>query len=356
MTLAYNRIAYEIDDILFPSDDVECLSMLQHFDYPETWSYTGNATFTSEGAKFGKGCVYFPDTNSKAIVTNTTGMFNLSPLGNYEIEAFVKLSDLEAELEAQGYRFYDGHTFKYFDTALTWSEAKAACEAIGGHLATSDNEEKDEFLSSLTQSTTWLGVTEDTTTETRSYICEWDNDFVYDILNLGDILKLGVTPKLNITLSSDTWNINTASTTLLTADTWQHLLLRITDGYVYVFIDSAEALKAYISSSTTITPEQVELGGYVGYMDEFTFKRNAGTGAPTVPLAPYEINTLIKLPTKDAPVTRAAWSAEGLPEGMTLSESGQLTGHPTTAGSYDTTITVTTNWGTASKKVRIIVQ
>ena len=51
----------------------------------------------------------------------------------------------------------------------------------------------------------------------------------------------------------------------------------------------------------------------------------------------------------NAPVTRVSWSAENLPDGLSLSESGVLSGHPTTAGSYESTVTVTTNWGTASK-------
>ena len=58
----------------------------------------------------------------------------------------------------------------------------------------------------------------------------------------------------------------------------------------------------------------------------------------------------------NAPVTRVSWSAENLPDGLSLSESGVLSGHPTTAGSYESTVTVTTNWGTASKTVRIVVQ
>ncbi len=57
----------------------------------------------------------------------------------------------------------------------------------------------------------------------------------------------------------------------------------------------------------------------------------------------------------NAPVTRAVWSCENLPDGLTLSNTGLLSGHPTTAGTYDIVVQVTTNWGTATKTIRIVV-
>ena len=68
--LDYNRIAYELDGLEVVPADIEGLSMIQHFDYPEEWHYNGNAKF-SDSTKFGKGCVYFPDTTSSVSVTNT---------------------------------------------------------------------------------------------------------------------------------------------------------------------------------------------------------------------------------------------------------------------------------------------
>lgn len=544
-----DRIARQLDSWVMDTDG---LSMLQHFDYPETWSYEGNAAFTAGGAKFGKGCVHFPDTSSKAVVTNNTGMFDLSPLGNYEAECFVKFSDTNSSgsilkfgnlaltvnndtikmfnnalntTQNSGYSFYGRHAFKYFSNTLTWADAKTACENLGGHLATSTSAEKNAFLATLTTAVAWLGGTDkaeegtwlwitgeewsytnwhdnpsqpdnyqgtqhyleinfgssgnwgdDNATSTYGYICEWDFDVSADAFvpatsislasntfnlersklmlvdasgysfygghtfkyfsnalyweqakaaceHLGGHLATSTSSEKNAFLmslsnnsaihlgcsyNSETWQWITGEEWSYTnwtenwpsnADTnpygyinaggawmngstnywgyvcewdfdmrdlspydnstwvnaWHHLLLRITDGYAYIFVDGVQALKAYISSQTAIAPERVELGGYVGYMDEFAFRRNAGTGTPTVPTEAYEMSTPTKIPTKDAPVTRVAWSAEGLPEGLTLSESGQLTGHPTTAGSYDSTVTVTTNWGTASKTVRIVV-
>lgn len=52
-------------------------------------------------------------------------------------------------------------------------------------------------------------------------------------------------------------------------------------------------------------------------------------------------------------VTRAIWTCSNLPEGLMLSEDGELSGRPTTTGIYVCTVTVTTNWGSAEKTIRI---
>ena len=541
--------------------DVEGLSMLQHFDYPEEWNYNGNAEF-SDSAKFGKGCVYFPDTTSSVSVTNTTGMFNLHPEANYEFEAFVKLNDTltakTAELEAQGYMFFRGHTFKYYSSAVTWPNAKTACENLGGHLATSTSAEKNTFLTTVTTNTVWLGgideetegswkwITgetwsysnwsdgepsggepyldfnhhstgkwnDETATKTHSYICEWDYDMRLpdaNILSLGGLslaqkiaerevldtttnwaaqgykfyeghtfkyystaltwknaktacenlgghlatstsagkntflhslisanIWLGATdeasegtwkwvtgeawnytnwessanepndtngtqnylemfyyknapgvvcpskwnddvisstwgyicewdydirntnePYSALGLTSANWGIDAATTTELTPNVWHHLLLRICGQYITLFVDGTQALSEAITGSDTLTPEVVTLGGYVGYMDEFAFRRNAGSGVPTVPTTAYGAEIVpIEVPattTNNAPVSRAAWNCENLPEGLTLSSAGVLSGHPTTAGTYECEFSVATNWGTATKTVRIVV-
>ena len=64
-------------------------------------------------------------------------------------------------LNTNGYKFYDGHTFKYVSTLNTWPEAKVICEAIGGHLATSTSAEKNVFLTTLTTAYAWLGGTDE---------------------------------------------------------------------------------------------------------------------------------------------------------------------------------------------------
>lgn len=54
------------------------------------------------------------------------------------------------------------HSFAVSSIARTWAEAKAACETMGGHLATSTSAEKNAFLVSLIGgNTVWLGGTDE---------------------------------------------------------------------------------------------------------------------------------------------------------------------------------------------------
>ena len=306
-------------------------------------------------------------------------------------------SGSNSEAEAQGYKFYGGHTFKYYSDALTWTAAKAACEALGGHLATSTSADKNTFLTTLTTSEAWLGGTDKAEegvwqwvtgetwnytnwasgeptnyngvqdylvinhistglwddvadTETHGYICEW----YYDIRE-PKTLTLSITNDGELNLKSAIWGLDETSTLTLEADTWHHVLLRLSDGTASVYLDGVQALSGSVSGSD-ITPEVLTLGGYTGYMDEFVFRDEAGTDAPTVPTTAYEMGTGTITPTtSNAPVTRAVWSCEDLPEGLTLSSSGVLSGHPTTAGTYNCNVQVATNWGTANKVIKITV-
>ena len=59
-------------------------------------------------------------------------------------------------------KYYKGHLFRLFKNVLTWKDAKAACEARGGHLATSTSAEKNAFLVSLSGGVSaWLGATDE---------------------------------------------------------------------------------------------------------------------------------------------------------------------------------------------------
>lgn len=57
----------------------------------------------------------------------------------------------------------------------------------------------------------------------------------------------------------------------------------------------------------------------------------------------------------NAPVTHVLWQCDNLPSGLTLSADGKISGRPTTTGSYDCAVTVTTNWGRATKIINIRV-
>lgn len=55
-------------------------------------------------------------------------------------------------------------------------------------------------------------------------------------------------------------------------------------------------------------------------------------------------------------ITSVVWEASNLPAGLTIGEStGIISGTPTTPGSYTVNLTVTTNWGTDTESMTIIV-
>ena len=70
----------------------------------------------------------------------------------------------------------------------------------------------------------------------------------------------------------------------------------------------------------------------------------------------YQLDSL-KCPSLrgNAPVTRAVWTCNNLPAGLTLSTDGKLSGRPTATGTYTCTVQVATNWGTATKNISIRV-
>ena len=67
-------------------------------------------------------------------------------------------------------------------------------------------------------------------------------------------------------------------------------------------------------------------------------------------------SSLNPISTANAPVTRVNWSCDNLPDGLTLSSSGLLSGSPATEGTFLCDVSVTTNWGTATKSIRIVIQ
>ena len=56
---------------------------------------------------------------------------------------------------------FNGHSYKAFDESMTWTQAKAYCESLGGHLVTITSQAENDFVASLiapgTKGLYWLG-------------------------------------------------------------------------------------------------------------------------------------------------------------------------------------------------------
>ena len=76
------------------------------------------------------------------------------------VEKAIELRDQKAnEKENSVAEPTDGHKYEIFRETLTWEEAKAACEAKGGHLATITSQEEQKMIESLNtqNSKLWIG-------------------------------------------------------------------------------------------------------------------------------------------------------------------------------------------------------
>jgi len=60
---------------------------------------------------------------------------------------------------------FNGHTYQVFDTSLTWHEAKAYCESLGGHLVTINSVDEQNFIETLLSDAQrnhyWIGATDE---------------------------------------------------------------------------------------------------------------------------------------------------------------------------------------------------
>ena len=80
---------------------------------------------------------------------------------------------------------YNGHTYYYFSTPVTWYDAKSICEGMGGHLATITSEAEDSFLLNHVKSFNnsdfgvgaWLGGTDRDSEGTWTWITGEAFDF-----------------------------------------------------------------------------------------------------------------------------------------------------------------------------------
>ena len=88
--------------------------------------------------------------------SNRCGLLN----AKLAVEKAIELRDQKAKKEENSSDDpTDGHKYEIFHDTLTWEEAKAACEAKGGHLATITSQEEQKMIESLNtqNSKLWIG-------------------------------------------------------------------------------------------------------------------------------------------------------------------------------------------------------
>jgi hypothetical protein len=59
------------------------------------------------------------------------------------------------------FHYHNGHVYRVFKDTVSWAEAKAACEKMGGHLATVESDEENTFLAKLATASgrdVWIGL------------------------------------------------------------------------------------------------------------------------------------------------------------------------------------------------------
>lgn len=99
------------------------------------------------------------------------------------------------------------------------------------------------------------------------------------IFSLGD-LELEINSSAQFTLLGET------STATITGE-WQHILLRLNEGTIKIFLDGTEIISTVFGQNHYL-PSIVKLGGYNGVMDEFVFRHSIGATPPVIPTSAYD--------------------------------------------------------------------
>ena len=289
-----------------------------------------NIPYDVEGTpKFGYRCLIV-NAQAKVKALNVNNVLNLNSANKYELECF-----LQIPTELDGWNFFNGHSYKKSTEDMTYDEALIYAQSLGGHLVTvADAEEKNNLISMLVKGNcVWLGLTK-TSEESWDDVTQWDDgtpldlsvmswknasdtknyawttkagvlytsepeelqiaivEFDYDVRLVGDIINLSGLFALKfvngeVNLTSEAFGLNASSNgAVFTPGTWQHILTRIDNGNIYVYLDGTQIISATLLNAT-IQPEYITVGGFMGLLDEFVFKHDAGTGEPIIPTAQY---------------------------------------------------------------------
>ena len=108
-----------------------------------------------------------------------------------------------------------------------------------------------------------------------------------------EVFTVSITTDRQITVLCPAWGIDSAVTSseAFTASAWQHVLLRVSNNTLKVFINGTECISEALTPDVALSVNTVKLG-YTStsaalFIDEFVFRHSAGKDAPTVPTHPY---------------------------------------------------------------------
>ncbi|MGD2250120.1 MAG: lectin-like protein [Candidatus Methanofastidiosia archaeon] len=97
--------------------------------------------------------------------------------------------------------------YEFIETKKSWADAKADCEARGGHLVTITSSAENDFVSNLAGSNTiWIGLTDEATEGTWLWVT--GESVVYTNWNSGEPNNYGSGEDYGEMTSNGTWNDN----------------------------------------------------------------------------------------------------------------------------------------------------
>ena len=105
------------------------------------------------------------------------------------------------------------------------------------------------------------------------------------------LLDLTSTGELRVRVSN--WGVaDVTGATVVSTGAWHHVLLRVSEQKLTLFLDGAGELSADLPENVELSPTSAKIGyfsstSYKFYIDEFVFRHSAGAKAPTVPTHPY---------------------------------------------------------------------
>ena len=143
--------------------------------------------------------------------TSASGGIRIRKTSTYSVNELYAHWEKEGAETPAASQTYQGHRYEMYDYLMTWEEAKAFCEAKGGHLATISSAQENESAAKLLTSgeTGWIGATDQdnegtfswVTGETVSYT-NWEQGEPNDYGGNEDYAEL---------LSSGVWNDNSGT-------------------------------------------------------------------------------------------------------------------------------------------------